>query len=574
MHTADNKRIRREYTRTFYRNNWGALLLSMLKIVIFLIVNLGISWLLQVLIDVANGTAAVLTLGQTVLATVALILLMILGSMIAYYAQPRFVARAMSQYKEYIFQKISQKGIAAFTAEDTSFYISALSNDTAVIETGYLGNIFSLTDSLLMFVGALSLMLWYSPLLSAVGIVLALLPVAASLLVGNTVALAEKAVSEKNEGYMSTLRDSLSGFSVVKSFRAEAAMCRLFSQQVKAVAHAQTLRGKALVLVGCLGGIAGIIAQFGVFIVGAWMVLEGYGITAGALMAFVNLMNYVVNPIGTVPQSISQFKAACALIDKLAAALSGNIREEGTSQKSTLDHAIILEDLSFGYEPEKPVLQAFSFTFEAGRSYAVVGASGSGKSTLMNLLVASHQNYTGSIRYDDTELKDIGSSCLYSMVSVIQQNVFIFNASIQDNITMFSPFSKEEVDRAIALSGLSALIDQKGEAYLCGENGSGLSGGEKQRISIARSLLKHSHILLADEATAALDRQTGYQVIDALLNLDDMTRIVVTHTLDEALLKRYDCILTLKNGRLAESGSFDSLMAQKGYFYSLYTVSQ
>ena len=139
---------------------------------------------------------------------------------------------------------------------------------------------------------------------------------------------------------------------------------------------------------------------------------------------------------------------------------------------------------------------------------------------------------------------------------------------------MFAEFSEAEVDRAIRLSGLSELIAERGEEYLCGENGSNLSGGEKQRISIARSLLKQSQILLVDEGTAALDAQTAFQVSDAILDLDGMTRIVVTHALDETLLKRYDTILTLKHGTIAESGSYEELMEKKGYFYSLYTVSQ
>jgi len=215
-----------------------------------------------------------------------------------------------------------------------------------------------------------------------------------------------------------------------------------------------------------------------------------------------------------------------------------------------------------------------NFTFGAGKSYAIVGSSGSGKSTLLNLLMASHNDYAGSIRYDETELRQIRSESLYEMVSVVQQNVFIFNASIRDNITMFSDFPREEVDHAIKLSGLSKLIAERGENYLCGENGSGLSGGEKQRISIARSLLKKSQVLLVDEATAALDAQTAFQVSNAILDLNDLTRIVVTHSLDENLLKKYDCILTLKNGSITESGSFDELMEKKGYFYSLFTVSQ
>ena len=230
--------------------------------------------------------------------------------------------------------------------------------------------------------------------------------------------------------------------------------------------------------------------------------------------------------------------------------------------------------MTFSYEPGKQVLHGVSARFDAGKSYAIVGGSGSGKSTLLNLLMASHSGYGGDICYDGAELRGIRAESLYDLVSIVQQNVFIFNSSVRDNITMFREFDKSEVDEAIRLSGLSELIAARGEDYLCGENGIGLSGGEKQRISIARSLLRKTPVLLMDEATAALDAETAYYITSSILQLDGLTRIVVTHALDETLLRRYDRIFTLKNGRLIESGTFDELMDKKEYFYSLFTVSQ
>lgn len=568
------RKRRRTFTQQFYKGNTSAFLLAVLENVILVGANLMISWLMQKLIDMTTAVDTEFTLLQATGLCAVCIATLIFGMWLAYLSRPRFIANAIGQYKEFVFQKISQKGISAFSGENTSFYISALSNDANTIETDYLANIFLLINDILLFIGALGLMLWYSPLLTAIGIALALLPVAASILAGNHIAEAEKQVSQKNEFYMSTLTDSLSGFSVVKSFKAEAAMCRLFAQRIREVTAAKTLRRKTAIVVQCMGLVAGVIAQFGVFIVGAALAVNGHAISAGTLIAFVNLMNYVVNPIGSVPQYIAQRRASCALIDKLADALEDNVREEGLENKRNVSRGITVTDLSFCYEAEKPVLENITFTFEAGKSYAIVGASGSGKSTLLNLLMASHAGYSGSICYDGTELKQLNSESLYDLVSVVQQNVFIFNASIRDNITMFSEFPKTEVDRAIALSGLSTLIAERGEDSLCGENGSGLSGGEKQRIAIARSLLKKSQVLLVDEATAALDAQTAFQVSHAILNLVGLTRIVVTHTLDKTLLKQYDCVLTLKNGRITEAGSFHELMAKKGYFYSLFTVSQ
>lgn len=534
--------------------------------------NLMISWLMQVLVDASNGSGP-WTATELLMLCLADIALIALSCWLTWVSFPKMISRAMSQYKNAVFAKLSRKNISAFSGENTALYISALTNDAATIEVDFLCDLFNGLLDVLMLVGALALMLWYNPTLTAISILLALLPMAVSLAAGNRVAEAERIVSQKNEGYVATVKDCLNGFSVMKSFRAEEAMCRMFAREVNAVYEAKARRRQVSISVQSTGMIAGLIAQLGVFLIGVWMIQAGKGLSGGMLIAFVNLMNMVVNPIGTVPQYIAHWKAANALIDKLADALEQNVREEGDSIPAKLEQGIQVQNLSFGYG-EEPVLKEIDFCFETGKRYAIVGASGSGKSTLLNLLMAAHDSYSGSICYDGMELRSIRSDSLYDMVSVVQQNVFIFNASIRDNITMFSDFPKPEVDRAIALSGLSALIAERGEDYLCGENGCGLSGGEKQRISIARSLLKKSQVLLVDEATAALDAQTAFQVSNAILDLQDLTRIVVTHALDENLLKQYDCILTLKNGSITESGSFDELMQKKGYFYSLYTVSQ
>lgn len=562
------------FVRQFYRGNGLRLALIVLQSIMMSAASLLLSWLLQLTIDLATGMDVGFSFRQLVWMGVGSLVLFVVVFGIAYISQPGFVAKAMAQYKEYVFDRLCKKGIAAFSGENTTLYISALSNDAASIQNNYLTSIYVILESGLTCIGALAMMFYYSPLLTGISIGLALLPLLASVLTGGVMAKAEKDLSDKNESFMTTLKDSLSGFAVIKSFRAEKQMGKIFAGKIKEVAAAQSWRIKMQILVELLSSMAGVMVQFGVMLIGAWLALSGVGLSAGAVLIFVQLLNYVLGPIGKIPQAIAGIRSSRALIQKVADALDDNVRQDGSVEKVELEQAIILQNVSFAYEPEKPVLQHVDFTFEVGKSYAIVGASGSGKSTLLNLLMASHSQYTGNICYDQVELKNICSESLYEMVSLVQQNVFIFNASIRDNITMFSQFSKEEVDRAIVLSGLSGLIEQRGEDYLCGENGSGLSGGEKQRISIARSLLKKSRVLLADEATAALDAQTAFQVSSAILDLEGLTRIVITHALDETLLQRYDCILTMKNGAIVESGGFAELMEKHGYFYSLYTVSQ
>ena len=291
-----------------------------------------------------------------------------------------------------------------------------------------------------------------------------------------------------------------------------------------------------MTIINAMGELAGIIAQFGVFFAGAWMAMTGRGASAGMIIAFVQMMNYVINPIAIIPSILAQRKAAFALIDNLASALNQNIRDEGTHIPSTLSTGIRMDNVSFSYDGEKNALENISTHFEVGKSYAIVGSSGSGKSTLLNLLMAGYSNYEGAIHFDDNELRNISSESLYELVSLIQQNVFVFNNTVRDNVTMFHPFDDEAVEKALTLSGLNEFIDRRGTDALCGENGCHLSGGEKQRISIARSLLRKSSVLLMDEATAALDTQTAFRVISSILDLEGLTRIVVTHALDESLL--------------------------------------
>ena len=561
-------------TRQFYKGNGLYFALAVCESVLAAGCSLLVSWLLQQLLDLIDGNGVRFTLTELVWITLAGIGVLVAAHLIALFSKPKFVTKGISQYKAYVFEGLTRKNISAFSGENMSTYISGLTNDIAIIEKGYLRNTFTMLDSMLVFLGAVVLMLLYSPTLTLVAFLLSLFPLAASILAGDKVARQEKIVSDRNETYTATLQDSLSGFSVIKSFKAEKQMIRIFRENVKALADAQCTREQVQILVSMFGSVAGVTAQIGVFIFGAYLALSGKGITAGTTMVFVQLMNYVLNPIATIPTCLAERKAAKALIEKVANALDSNVREEGQMEAKKLERGITVQKLSFGYEQDKPVLHHINCSFEVGKKYAIVGASGCGKSTLLNLLMASHHHYDGSICYDDMELRSITSASLYEMQSIIQQNVFVFNATIRDNITMFHTFPEEQIEKAMQLSGLTELVQKRGEDYLCGENGSGLSGGEKQRISIARSLLKKSQILLVDEATAALDAETAYQVSSAILGLEGITGIVVTHSLEEGLLKQYDKILTMKNGRIVESGTFEELIGEKGYFYSLFTISQ
>ena len=570
MHKTLEKQLRAQ----FYRGNRGVFALAVFAALAGGTLNLIVTWLMQQLIDAASGAPGALPLAALAEITGGFVVLCAVLFLLKYASEPRFIARAMRQYKELAFQKLTEKSIASFRDESTAAYLSALTNDAASVEADYLAQQLAVITKTVTFFGALFMMLWYSPLLTAIAVGVTALPLAASLLTGGRLQAAEKQVSERNRDFTAALSDCLSGFAVVKTFKAEREIFQLFAESNRALEQEKFSRRRLKVLIGMIGAVTGLVAQLGVFLAGAWLALSGSGLTAGTVILFVNLMNFMIGPVSELPALLAGRRAALGLIGKLADALEKDGSAGGSRTLSRLEHGIELRDVSFGYEAGKDVLHHVSACFEAGRAYAIVGGSGSGKSTLLNLLLAENTGYRGSVLLDGTELRELSPEALYGLMSVIQQNVFVFNASIRDNVSMFREFPQEALDEAIRRAHLRELLDARGADYLCGENGKGLSGGEKQRVSIARSLLKKSSVLLVDEATAALDVRTAHQVSSDILDLTGMTRIVVTHSLEEALLRRYDGIFVLKNGTLAESGSFDELMQRKGYFYALFTVAQ
>ena len=570
MHKTLEKQLRAQ----FHRGNRGVFALAVFAALAGGTLNLIVTWLMQQLIDAASGAPGALPLAALAEITGGFVVLCAVLFLLKYASEPRFIARAMRQYKELAFQKLTEKSIASFRDESTAAYLSALTNDAASVEADYLAQQLAVITKTVTFFGALFMMLWYSPLLTAIAVGVTALPLAASLLTGGRLQAAEKQVSERNRDFTAALSDCLSGFAVVKTFKAEREIFQLFAESNRALEQEKFSRRRLKVLIGMIGAVTGLVAQLGVFLAGAWLALSGSGLTAGTVILFVNLMNFMIGPVSELPALLAGRRAALGLIGKLADALEKDGSAGGGQTLSRLEHSIELRDVSFGYEAGKDVLHHVSARFEAGRAYAIVGGSGSGKSTLLNLLLAENTGYRGSVLLDGTELRELSPEALYGLMSVIQQNVFVFNASIRDNVSMFREFPQEALDEAIRRAHLRELLDARGADYLCGENGKGLSGGEKQRVSIARSLLKKSSVLLVDEATAALDAQTAHQVSSDILDLTGMTRIVVTHSLEEALLRRYDGIFVLKNGTLAESGSFDELMQRKGYFYALFTVAQ
>ena len=496
-----------------------------------------------------------------------LFVLSVLMYMLITYLKPKYQKKAITQYKTNIYTHILDKNIANFNKHNTSTYISALTNDVTKIEEDYLFSAFDLITNITLFICTIVVMLIYSPLLTLSGIILSLLPFIGAIIVGGKLAFHEKEISDQNASFMHFIKDNLIGFSTIKVFKSERKIKELFVKNNNVLESKKASKTKTLALMEMVQTVLSLVSQFGVFFIGAYISIKTGDIAPSVILLFVQLMNYIISPLMQIPSSLSKRLACKPLFEKISEIIQ---KESDNNQGEAINdiNEITISNLKFMYD-DKVILNDVTHKFERNKAYAIVGTSGSGKTTLINLLLGKYNNYSGNIYYNNTELREISIDSLFEVSSFVEQNVFVFDDSIINNITMYSNIEDELLKEAIDKSGLATLIEEKGHGYRCGENGCNLSGGEKQRISIARALVKKSKLLLLDEATSALDNETSSSIINNLLQIDNTTKIMITHRLDEEILRKFDEIIVLKNGNIVEHGTYKELIDNNATFKSL-----
>ena len=488
--------------------------------------------------------------------------------------QNAYLRRALTQFKNYVFAKILAQPVSRYASGDTAKFISAFSNDLNAIEQNYLIGELNLFAEILSYLATALVLLVLNLPLGLVLIVSSLLAILVSYRFGGRVVRNETESMAKASDFVAQTQDLLNGFPVIKSFRAEQQIMTVFSQKNVELESTKQQRRASNDTVSIVGNISAILVTTVFLSVGFLMAFNGL-ISVGRIIGFYELSGNMLSPIRSLGVLAANRRAAGALIERISREITDAPAPAARLQNvPTSPRTITLRDLSFGYGQEHPVLRGISHTFEAGKRYALVGGSGSGKSTLLKLLMGFLPGYSGQVLYDGAELRRLDLDQLTEHLSVIQQEVFCFNSTLENNITLFRPFPPAELERAIRQAGLAGLCQTKGRDFLCGEGGCNLSGGDRQRVSIARCLIRNAPIILADEAEAALDNKTAAAVLQTILGLDSALRIVVTHRLDTAILRQYDEILVLRHGAIEESGTFEQLLEKKGYFYSLYQVSQ
>ena len=594
-------------SRNFFKNNSLNLFMAVLGTSVLSLAILSVPQLFQILIDYLSGSREY-SLKGIILITAGIFLMEFFSAVATYFFRTKFSTRAVLQYRNFACDFLLKKKVADFYASNSSVYLSALSNDLMKIKEQFLDQIPIITQILFCGIGAIIVMLRYNVFLACMSCVLSLIPFFAAVYSGKNMGELEDRLSTKNAEYLAFLKDFSIGFTIIKSYKVEAIFSKLHGAVNEKTEETMLRRERCVEKVNYFAAISGYITRLSILFLSAYIAFTRHSISIGTVIAFSQLIHYLIDPLSSLPSMLTEAKAAYRLTDKFWDTMkreeesrnspeNNRVKEEIAEmqtaiedkkiveeqeirvQKQSLDESIpslrgeiLFNQICFSYSEGKEVLKELNLRVKEGEKVVLLGTSGSGKSSILKILMGMERAQSGTIRIGGQDTVDLGEDRIFKEISYIQQEVFIFDGTIRENVSLFQNYRGEELQSVIERAGLRNLVKEKGLDYLCGENGAALSGGERQRISIARSLLRKTPILLADEITASLDKENSYLVLDTLLNIENTTEILVLHDLDSRILSRVDRICVLKNGKVEEEGNFTELLEKKGYFYALYHV--
>jgi len=557
---------------------WGFIAISVVATLIITAMNLLTPRLTQNMIAILENNTE--TDKVAAIVKIAIILLIafairatfqFLSSYISHYAAWHFVADIRTKVYAHL-QKLSMK---YYHNKQTGQLMSRVVNDTANFEMLIAHAIPDLVTSILLFVGVTIILFLTNPflaMLTCIPIPFILLTRPAFMKIRQQHRNAQIYIAELN----ASLQDNFSGIKEIQVFNRQDDELGRISKHSKNYAMAQL---KALFYSAIMNPTIGFCTSMGTVIVvgvGGYLALKG-SLTVAEIVGFLLYLGQFYGPVSTFTRIIEDMQAGIAGGERVFEILNTepDIKDKpGAIDVGILKGVVSFNHVSFDYDCETKVLNDITFEMPAGSMYALVGATGVGKTTLAALIARFYDPDEGSITIDGIDIKDMTLFSLRNQMSIVLQDVFLFNGTIGENISYGRPeASMQEIEEASRIARIHDYISSLPMGYetLVGERGMRLSGGQKQRISIARSILADSPILILDEATSAVDTETEKEIQDAIEQIaGTRTLIVIAHRL--STVKRADCILVLEDGKIVEKGSHDDLIKLGGLYSHLYLI--
>lgn len=477
--------------------------------------------------------------------------------------------------KSTLFSRLLEKSMGNFEERNSASYSNGLLTDCESLEQLYFSNSLELLDAVAELVITSIAVIWISPVLFLAMIFLTLLTLLLMNVGNEKFQSGMEKYTNAREAYSVFLKENLSCFRLIRMFQMKEKVRKAHDDACQQMEEKKCRQQILMAQKSCVMSLTGLGSTVLIMMAAAYLALKG-AVSVGFVLAAGQLIGKITYPVTVLPGIIMNYKSAKPIEERLSIYDAGKIRE-GKKEKTDEIQKLVVENVTFAYpNGTRNSLDGASAYFDAGKKYLLVGESGSGKTTLLQLLTDCFDSYAGNVLIDGTELRSFSEESICRKIGVMTQEVFLFQDTLRQNLALYGDYSDAEIKDALKRAGL----DGEGKLFPDGldtmieENGRNFSGGERQRIALARVLLHGFSWLLFDEFTSNLDVHNALLVEEQLLRLEGITLLTVSHHLNDRIARMYDEILVLDSGKIVEKGTFEELMERQGEFSKMMSAGK
>ena len=456
----------------------------------------------------------------------------------------KVTSKMQTALRQDITKKLENCSYSVYNKENSGTYLSWLNNDVQTINTSGFSAVYDVLDLGAMALFAFIPLFFIHWSIAAASVILSFIVIFVPKLFQKKMTDAIVQFSIQKQIFVSKVKDALSGFDVLFSFNLRNRITNEVEKASNALADKNVYQTKKVITPAIMLAFFSMVA--GLIILIYTGILAGYKlVNISAMIAINSLANTLFSSLTNIATRGMNIKTVFPILKKFEN-IEINSEAKNLLQPS-FKNKIKITNLNFAYTPEKPILKNVNMEFEIGKKYGIIGESGSGKTTFFKLLNGMLEDYEGKIEYDGISLLNLDKEKIRENVAYIDQNVYIFNDTVKENICLGKNYPDEKIDNSIKESALLPMIQnlENGINTPASENGKNFSGGQRQRIAIARALIHGRKILLIDEGTSSLDKENALEIEKRLIENPDLTVIMISHNFDPQIKEKLDGVYKL-----------------------------
>lgn len=478
------------------------------------------------------------------------------------------VTRFRLDTKNEMFHSVMNVNSDDFNTMEPGDYIAAFSNDITLLETRYFQSVLELFEYIITIIIVGSVFFTIDSTLAGTVVCFGLLGSVISIILA-------KYTRNKNEKFIRSfysftqgIKELFSSFRTIKNYNITTQMQKRFEDMNNETENKKCEADFALEFVNAISAAFSGFLMFSVIGIGLVKVLQG-DISMGIVITAYNFASDLSSPLQNCLHKVNEIRSVKTIVEKIDSFndKAKTAKKESVTKEECMQDIdkLSYKDVSFSIG-DKQIISNFSFEFEKGKKYLIIGKNGAGKSTLFKLLKKSYDTYAGGIYINDVNIAEMSYEALSDCSSYLNEDVSVYSATVKENIELFREIDETQLSKAISVAQVKVDLDRKLK-----DNGSNISSGEKRRIEIARTLVKNTPIIVFDEVISTLDIETAYEIEKLALNLDS-TVIFISHNFSGKLVRDYDEILLLEDGRLIAHGSHEELLANSSDYKRIWSI--